>query len=292
MKTKVLVLGRLLLALGLMAAAAAAQQAALAPGAKIYVARSAGDASSYDADIRAALAEKHVPLTVVNERAAANFILHWHLHSYGGSSAATVGAVSSAGTYVVVEMSVYITDASGQQVYARSAKKRGVKSAAEDIAKHLGEQLRANGQGMTRPQESNTSAALPTAALTIQQVEADPAQRATLISNMAESKTSAAAAAALADADGVHYGPAELAEKIREGQASRVAVLTAPAGAEVYLDGNKLGITPIAFVLQSHDVPRIVTLRMNGYKTVERELLPDGKTIPVSVALEPEPPKK
>ena len=81
--------------------------------------------------------------------------------------------------------------------------------------------------------------------------------------------------------------PQELAQLVQNGQASRCGVVTNPAGAEVYVDGNKLGITPLAFVLvKQGDRPRTITIKMVGYKTVEKTFVPDGKTIPIGLALE------
>jgi hypothetical protein len=65
--------------------------------------------------------------------------------------------------------------------------------------------------------------------------------------------------------------------------------MTSPAGAEVYIDGNKSGVTPEAFVLIKRDNPRVLTVKLAGYKTVEKTLIPDGKNIPISITLEKEP---
>jgi hypothetical protein len=47
-----------------------------------------------------------------------------------------------------------------------------------------------------------------------------------------------------------------------------------------------MGVTPVAFTLVQRDVPRIVTIKMDGYKTVEEQIVPDGKVVPMSVQLE------
>jgi hypothetical protein len=53
------------------------------------------------------------------------------------------------------------------------------------------------------------------------------------------------------------------------------------------VDGNRLGVSPISFVLlKRDDAPRRVTIKMAGYKTVEQGLVPDGKTIPIGLTLE------
>ena len=56
----------------------------------------------------------------------------------------------------------------------------------------------------------------------------------------------------------------------------------------MYVDGNKAGVTPIAFVLIKRDNPRVLTIKLAGYKTVEKTLVPDGKNIPISITLEKE----
>ena len=107
-----------------------------------------------------------------------------------------------------------------------------------------------------------------------------------LVANTEAGKGSPAAAAALA------YMVRELsaqeqAEQIQEGQASMCAVTTVPPGAEVDVDGNKAGVTPILFVLYKHgDAPRTITIKMKGYKTIEKNVAPDGKTIPIGLTLD------
>lgn len=105
--------------------------------------------------------------------------------------------------------------------------------------------------------------------------------------NSEAGKASPAAAAAMAQ-EGHVLTPDEMAERVKQGQASRCSVVTAPAGAEVYIDGNKAGVTPFVFVLMKRDQPRILTIKMAGYKTVEKEIVPDGKVIPLGLTLERE----
>jgi hypothetical protein len=93
-------------------------------------------------------------------------------------------------------------------------------------------------------------------------------------------------AAALANVGHV-LSPQDLADLVKKGQASKVAVVTVPAGAEVEIDGNKAGVSPIVFVLlKQGDTPRTVTIKMSGYRTVEKKVVPDGKTIPLGLTLE------
>jgi PEGA domain len=109
-----------------------------------------------------------------------------------------------------------------------------------------------------------------------------------VIVNSEAAKASPAAAAAAADVGHVRT-PAELAELVGKGEASRCAVITSPAGAEIETDGNKLGVSPLVFVLLKHgNTPRVVTIKMKGYKTAEKSFIPDGKTIPIGLTLEAE----
>jgi|ERR1017187_180559 hypothetical protein len=107
-----------------------------------------------------------------------------------------------------------------------------------------------------------------------------------LAANSEAARASPAAAAGLASV-GHEQSQQELADLVQKGLASRCAVVTAPSGAEVYVDGNKAGVSPLAFVLlKQGDTPRKVTIKMTGYKTVEKAVVPDGKAIPISVTLE------
>ena len=107
-----------------------------------------------------------------------------------------------------------------------------------------------------------------------------------LAANSAAAQASPAAAAALASV-GHTRSQQELADLVAKGQASRCAVVTVPSGAEVYVDGNQIGVSPVAFVLlRQGDTPRKVAIKMAGYKTVEKALIPDGKTIPIGLELE------
>ena len=91
-----------------------------------------------------------------------------------------------------------------------------------------------------------------------------------VLANSETGKSSPAAAAALADAGHV-LTPEEMAGQVQAGQASKCAVITNPPGAEIYVDGNKAGLSPMVFVLlKKGDTPRIVTIKMGGYKTVEK----------------------
>jgi hypothetical protein len=109
-----------------------------------------------------------------------------------------------------------------------------------------------------------------------------------LITNSAAGKSSPAAAAAMAEVGHIQT-PEEMAGQVQAGQASKCAVITNPPGAEIDIDGNKAGVSPMVFVLlKKGDTPRVITIRMSGYKTVEKSVVPDGKTIPLGLILEKE----
>jgi hypothetical protein len=81
--------------------------------------------------------------------------------------------------------------------------------------------------------------------------------------------------------------PEELANLVLDGQASRCAVLTVPPHAAVYIDGIREGVSPNAFILVRHgDTPRIITTTMNGYKTVDTPIVPDGTIVHVELIME------
>jgi hypothetical protein len=108
-----------------------------------------------------------------------------------------------------------------------------------------------------------------------------------VVRNSEAGKASPAAAASLAN-EGHVLSPLELAERVQRGEASRCAVVTVPAGAKVWIDGLEAGVSPMAFVLMRQgDKPRSIRITLNGYRTVEKQVIPDGKTIPIGLTLEP-----
>jgi hypothetical protein len=108
-----------------------------------------------------------------------------------------------------------------------------------------------------------------------------------LIGNSEAGKTSPAAAAQSAQ-DGHVDTPQEMARLIETGQASKTEITTSPEGAEVYIDGNKAGATPLEFVLKKRGNPRILTMKLPGYETVEEALVPDGRIISIAISLKKE----
>jgi hypothetical protein len=107
-----------------------------------------------------------------------------------------------------------------------------------------------------------------------------------LLGNSKAGTSSPAAAAALA-IEGHVSSSQEMQELIQKGEASQSVVITIPAGAKIWIDNNEAGVTPMAFVLYRHgDTPRSVKVTLDGYKTVEQLVVPDGKIIPISLTLE------
>jgi hypothetical protein len=80
--------------------------------------------------------------------------------------------------------------------------------------------------------------------------------------------------------------PEELEDWIKNGKASRCAIASVPPGAEIYLDGFTVGVAPIVFVLLKRDAPRIIEIRMAGYRLIEKRVIPDGQPIILGVDLE------
>jgi hypothetical protein len=109
-----------------------------------------------------------------------------------------------------------------------------------------------------------------------------------IVTNSEASKSSPAAAAALAEV-GHLQTPQEMATLVQAGKASKCAVITNPPGAEIDIDGNKAGVSPMVFVLlKKGDTARVITIKMRGYRTVEKAVVPDGNIIPIGLILEKE----
>lgn len=72
--------------------------------------------------------------------------------------------------------------------------------------------------------------------------------------------------------------PQEQQEALKAGDASNCFVTTFPVGAEVFVDGVKVGTAPTkTFVLMKKAKPRKVTVKLAGYKAAEQSVTPDGK---------------
>jgi len=114
------------------------------------------------------------------------------------------------------------------------------------------------------------------------------AMKNAIAANSEAGKSSPAAAATLASVGHIQ-SPEEMAAEVKAGEASKCAVITNPPGAEVDIDGNQAGLSPMVFVLlRKGDTPRVITIKLNGYKTVVKSVVPDGKMIPLGLTLEKE----
>ena len=112
------------------------------------------------------------------------------------------------------------------------------------------------------------------------------AMKQSIEANSEASKSSPAAAASMADVGHIQT-PEEMAALVQEGKASKCAIITTPPGAEIDIDGNKAGVSPLVFVLlKKGDTPRTITIKLAGYRTVVQSVVPDVKTIPIGLALE------
>jgi PEGA domain len=82
--------------------------------------------------------------------------------------------------------------------------------------------------------------------------------------------------------------PEEIDRLVQAGEASRGIVLTVPPGAQVSIDGKRVGVSPYAFVLtRSGETPHTITVVKNGYAKAEKNVIPDGTTIHLELMLEP-----
>jgi hypothetical protein len=64
-------------------------------------------------------------------------------------------------------------------------------------------------------------------------------------------------------------------------------IITDPAAPEVYINGLKAAVTPFVFVLlKKGDAPRTIEIRLPGYRTVEKHVVPDGHLITIQSTLE------
>jgi hypothetical protein len=67
---------------------------------------------------------------------------------------------------------------------------------------------------------------------------------------------------------------------IRNKEASYCSAQTTPAGAQITIDGEVVGVTPFAFVLIRHsDIPRTIIFSMPGHQSVIEKKVPDGLPI-------------
>ena len=128
----------------------------------------------------------------------------------------------------------------------------------------------------------------PTASTVLaREILGDPDLKKQLQTNSAEGQHSDAAAAASIASGTQLRTRQEQTEVLKSGQASRCIIATTPGGAEIYIDGNRAGKSPMAFALIRHgDTPRVLTIKLAGYMPIEKDFVPDGKDIALDLKLE------
>jgi hypothetical protein len=85
--------------------------------------------------------------------------------------------------------------------------------------------------------------------------------------------------------------PEELEAAIKEGKASKCIINISTNDADVYLDGVKIGVSPLPLLtLKKRDAPRKLLVRMPGYTDKEIKIDPDGSLKVLGAVLEPEHP--
>jgi hypothetical protein len=78
-------------------------------------------------------------------------------------------------------------------------------------------------------------------------------------------------------------------ELIKTGQAAVCVIFSDPPGAQIYIDGAQLTMTPVAFALRRReDAPRTITIKKQGYRAIERTIVPNGQTAALDLVLEVE----
>ncbi len=79
-------------------------------------------------------------------------------------------------------------------------------------------------------------------------------------------------------------------EMVSSGQGSRTVVTSTPSGADLLIDGKKVGVTPMVFILlrKPNDAERTIEVTMPGYKPYQVKLKPNGTSITLPVSLQPE----
>jgi len=83
--------------------------------------------------------------------------------------------------------------------------------------------------------------------------------------------------------------PGELAEAIKAGNASKCIINIFPAGADIFVDGVKVGRPLEPFIIVKKDEPRKIAVKLDGYKPIEKQVTPDGNLIVLGLILEKTP---
>lgn len=127
------------------AAGAAAQvaPAPILPNATVWIVE-----SEFGHTLSAALMKKQVPVLITTNKEQADFFINEtsHVDKEGAAErvAKVIGLGGLAGSGKSVEASVTVTNRDGMVVFARSAAKGNMKSAAEDFAKRLKNEIEKN----------------------------------------------------------------------------------------------------------------------------------------------------
>jgi hypothetical protein len=83
--------------------------------------------------------------------------------------------------------------------------------------------------------------------------------------------------------------PGELDEAIKAGNASKCIINIFPAGANIFVDGIRVGRPLEPFIIVKKDKPRKIAVKLDGYKPVEKQVTPDGNLIVLGFMLEKAP---
>lgn len=83
--------------------------------------------------------------------------------------------------------------------------------------------------------------------------------------------------------------PAELDEAIKAGHASKCIIHIFPDGADIFVDGVKVGRPSVPFIILRKDKPRTIAVQLAGYKKAEKQVTPDGNLIVLGFLLEKAP---
>ncbi|MBZ5533613.1 MAG: PEGA domain-containing protein [Acidobacteriia bacterium] len=72
------------------------------------------------------------------------------------------------------------------------------------------------------------------------------------------------------------------------GAGVRTDVTSSPSGAEIFVDGSKIGETPFAFTLlrKPDGAERTITLKLKGFRDYEQRVSPSNSPIKIFAALE------
>lgn len=105
----------------------------------------------------------------------------------------------------------------------------------------------------------------------------------------AQSKQIAANSQAAKQSPAAITDSAQMRQLMQTGEASLCVILSDPSGADVYIDGKHAAVTPVTFTLRKQgDTPRVITVKKQGYRTIEKKITPDGRPAALDLTLENE----